>query len=155
MDPVKAAIHVLLVLAALAVLAYPAGVAVDAAYGHDVYLLSALNADDTVEINRAVYAPEGLDAAERIEAVVAIYGSNAKLELERVLLFDDTHVIRPAEMPELWLLPAGSAGGKYPAQSQSLLYVTRSVTLAGLAAAVVLLALRFAVLRRSAPTGTA
>lgn len=144
------AVHVLLVLAALAILAYPAGLALDAAYGRDVYLLSSVNDDATVEANRALfpYTAEGLEGDERLAAVVEIYGSNPRLEPERVLLFDDAHAIRPEEAPDVTLLPAGSAGGDYPAQTQSLLYVTRSVTVAGFVAALVLLVLRRLVVRR-------
>jgi hypothetical protein len=146
----NSAIHALLVLAALAILAYPVGMAVDAAYGQDVYLLSSVNDASTTETNRELfgYTSGGLEGDELLAAVVEIYGSNPKLEPERVLLFDDAAVIRPAELPHVTLLPAGSAGGAYPAQSQSLLYVTRSVTLAGFVAALILLVLRQLVLRK-------
>ena len=50
------AVHVLLVLAALAILAYPAGLALDAAYGSDVYLLSSVNDTSTVEANRELFS---------------------------------------------------------------------------------------------------
>ncbi len=136
-------IHVLLVVAALAILAHPFGLAFDSVYGADVHLLSAVNDPDTVETNRALYFPdESASADEQARAVIDIYGSNPTLDTERVLLLDDSRVMRPEEMPALALLPAGSAGGEYPTQTQSVLYVTQTITLGGFVGAVVLLLAR-------------
>jgi hypothetical protein len=146
----RAAIHALLIVAALAILAHPVGMLIDSTHGADVYLLSSLNEPDTVAANRELhtYTADGLEGEELLAAVVEIYGSSPKLEKERVLLFDDAGVIRPDELPEATLLPAGSAGGRYPTQAQSVLYVTQSVTLAGFVAALILLGLRKVVSRK-------
>ncbi len=146
----KEIIPVLLAAALLAVLAYPGALAIDAVYGADVYLLSSVNDDGTIQMNRELYAytSEGLSGDEQLAAVIEIYGSSPKPEIERVLLWGDAAVIRPAELPGVAFLPAGSAGGEYPAQTQSLLYVTKSVSLAALAAALVLFMLLRLVVRR-------
>jgi hypothetical protein len=148
------ATHVLLVLSALALLAYPAAMALDSAYGQDVYLLASVNSDDDVETNRELFdltfdATVDDDAAKR-EQVLAIYGNVAKLETERVLVFDDARVTRPAEDPQIAWLPAGSAGGDYPIQSETVAYTSQRVTLAGAIAAVLLLVLRWFAGRRGA-----
>lgn len=145
-------IHVLLALAALALLAYPAAQALDSVYGQDVYLLASVNSDDDVETNRELFeltfdAALEDDAAQR-EQVLAIYGNVAKLETERVLVFDEERVTYPDEYPEIAWLPAGSAGGDYPVQSETVAYTLQHVTLAGAIAAALLLALRWFVTRR-------
>ncbi len=145
-------IHVLLVLSAVALLAYPVAAAVDSAYGHDVYLLASVNSVDDVDDNRELFEltfdPETDDDAAKLEQVLEIYGNVAKLETERVLVFDEARLTRPPEIPEVALLPAGSAGGDYPVQSETVAYTAKRLTLAGLLAAIALLAARFFVMRR-------
>ena len=145
-------IHVLLVLSALALLAYPVATAVDRAYGQDVYLLASVNSADDVETNRELFEltfdPETDDDAARLEQVLEIYGNVARLETERVLVFDEARLTRPPEFPEVALLPAGSAGGEYPIQTETVAYTAQRITLAGLLAAIALLAARFFVMRR-------
>jgi len=145
-------IHVLLVLAALAILAYPVATAVDRAYGQDVYLLASVNSDDDVETNREIFEfsfdPSIDGDEEKLAQVLEIYGNVAKIETERVLVFDATRVTHPPELPELGWLPAGSAGGEYPLQTETVAYTTQRVTLAGFLAAVVLLLARIFLCRR-------
>ena len=108
-----------------------------------------MNDDDTVALNRAIHAvDEGAPRAERLRAVVEIYGSSPTLETERVLLLDDAHAIRPDEMPDITLLPAGSAGGEYPVQTQSVLFTAQRVSFAGFVAAILLLLVRRFVVRK-------
>ena len=150
------AIYVLLILSALALLAYPVAAAVDAAYGQDVYLLASVHADDDVETNRELFeltfdpATDGGDV--ELEQVLSIYGNVAKVETQRVLVFDEARVTRPPELPEIAWMPAGSAGGEYPVQAETVAYTAHRITLAGLVAAVLLLALRWFVARRDSLT---
>ncbi len=149
-------LHVLLVAAALAILAYPTAVLLDKVYGQDVVLVS-LNDAETQETNRQLFEltvdPGSLKPAELRAQVVAIYGVDPKPgETERVLVFDDARVIRPAELPDLALMQSGAdANGDYPYQAQSARYLAGSVTLGGFVAAIVLLLVRARVMRHGAP----
>jgi len=141
------AIHVLLVLSALAILAYPVSATLDSTYGQDVCLLASVNGDEAVETNRELFdltfdPSIGGDAA-KLDQVLAIYGNVAKLETQRVLVFDDARVTHPVEYPEVAWLPAGSAGGEYPVQSETVAYTAQRITLAGFFAAILLLAARW------------
>ena len=148
------AIHILLVLSALAILAFPVASLVDGTYGEDVYLLASVNADDDVESNRELFEltfdPETESDEARLEQVLAIYGNVAKLETQRVLVFDEAKVNRPPEYAEIAWLPAGSAGGDYPVHAETGAYTAQRVTLAGLLAGVLLLVLKWWTGRRGA-----
>lgn len=125
----------------VAVLAYPAAMAVDAAQGRDVILLQSAFDDSTVETNRSSSDDTLADAAERRAAIVAIYGSNAAKAPapERVLFVDPAEVIVPKEDASLALLRPAKADG-YHYQAKSLLFVAK-MTAFGAAAAFVVIAL--------------
>ncbi len=146
-------IRLLLIVAAAAALAYPAGMLADSVWGQDVILLATVNDEATVEFEREISDLE-VPEPQRAAAIVAIYGSNPKPELEtdRILLFDDSGVIRPVEDESLALLAAGSAAGEgeYPYQSASLLYLTSWVSGGGCIAIVVLMGLLLLLRRRNA-----
>ena len=149
-------LHKLLFVGALVALlcatAYPIAQVVDAKYGQDVYLLAALNDADTVEMNRMMFDGEGLKGDAKVRAILSIYGSNpqSKLRTDRVLLFSDQGTIIPAEDKSLRFLAAGSAGGEYPTQSLSVLYVARSVSVGAFLTALLLFGAYFLLRRRVA-----
>lgn len=98
----------------------------------------------TVEVNRYTFEEEAAPNPSD-DAIIAIYGARSGSEPERIVLPDESKIIRPEERDSLVLYAI--PGGERPTQSQFVFYLAKVVSIGGAAAAFVLV-LVLAVLRR-------
>lgn len=152
MDPVKIARRLGAAALGVALLAIPAGYALDAAAGVDVVLILP-HPPEAVELNRSV--------REAGDPVAEIYGTPVGGDAEarsapgaarttRVLFPREDRTIRPAEEPGLTLLKLDKQQGDNPLQAVTVRYLARTIALGAAATGAALLVLAALLGRRRA-----
>lgn len=133
---IRTIVRVLTALALLAALAWPSALVADAAIGRDMVNLQNVTAAEDLEFKRLEFEDsdesEDPESDEFRQAVIEIYGQNPTGTPERYLWFEQAHVIEPEELPGLTLVE--STEDHYPVQSVSVLQGAKFVSLAALAA---------------------
>jgi hypothetical protein len=137
----KAATFLMWAALAAAVLGYPAAYAIDKGAGRDVVILKSAADASTVEAQREQFDDSEKDPVKRREAIVEIYGSSPKADIERVLFVSPADVIEPKEDPSFALLKP-KADGSQAIQAKSAYFAAKLAAMAGGGAFLALLILR-------------